>query len=610
LKNISRTQLLSVDITARHLASSVAASTMEGMNPHMLQELDSFSREDMSFNNTNRCLFPEESDGDYDGDDSTANGSAFDDDEDRSQYEEGVTSPTSVINTLADLASAKSTTIVMGDEGAEVALQDATNLPPSSTELTTTPNKTSVGALLGAPTASLLDIEKTPLRTPTHVQQQVQVTPSNCACFGCDEVGHAFVERTITTFLEEPAAEAASPFQTSCTDWQAWSYFFGSPYQPRHTPSPSKENIRSVLRHRASQSLRARKTAVRQLSKELAPFANSPARSPARAPSLFRNRSFSVSDHRSAIVRVSKEREPMQSSFTDVLQLCTMPENTTLESGDFVKTNLNHSMLGGGDDSACYDSDPEEFTRRRTGRSCADDLTGSDNSHLNRSLYLPAFPSPSRAFMDVHNDEVFSAIVQEIFNQTTTLVLHRCGHVAAPTEGPTRPIAIDAWLERGQNLAHSLIQPKWMWKHKPREIRGTLKLLKNPRVQAVELLDVTRILKLEHVHANSKYLHSSFTKSAHCFVIKTIHSEEICFEAPNESERDRLVYSLKVVIARFGAKVLVGDSQVYWEFFSMGDAAVPGRAPDFYGGDVLADKDDDEEDDLWKLDSSDSSNEE
>ena len=435
-------------------------------------------------------------------------------------------------------------------------------------------------------------------------------------------MGPAFLERTIQNLLAEPAvpnSEASSnqyPMAYSCTDWQAWSYFgFGantSPQQRGASPSPSKEHIRSNLRHRAAQSLRARKTAVRQLSKDLAPFCNSPARSPARAPSLFRNRSFSVSDHRSAISRVSKDKATttkavQRSSFTDVLQLCTMPENTTLETPDLLfRINPNSSLLA--DESICYDSGPEDFTRRRRHDDfLADDLSDSDNNSKKQRQPLPGIAaSPSKAMMDINNDEAFAAIVQEIFNQTTTLVLHpRC----TEDQQHARPLAIDAWLERGQNLSHSLIQPKWLWKPKPREngAAASLKLL-SPSLRSVELLDVTRILRMEDKADRTVH---PFAKPAHCFLIKTIHGDEFCFEAPNEAERDHLVYSLKLVIARFGAKVLVGDPQVYYEFFSMVDAGVPGSAPDIYGDMFLEQEEDveedEEEDELCMVESSDAS---
>jgi hypothetical protein len=166
-------------------------------------------------------------------------------------------------------------------------------------------------------------------------------------------------------------------------------------------------------------------------------------------------------------------------------------------------------------------------------------------------------------------------VVQEIFNQTTTLVLHPFSdpNFSRCSSKPARPVAVDAWLERGQQLAHALIQPKWMWKAKPRESNGLANFHKM-NLQGIELLDITRILKMEDIEGLSQ----SFARVSHCLVIKSIHNEELCFEAKSVEERNRLVYSLKLVIARFGAKVLVRDPDVYWEFFSMIEPA-PGAPP-------------------------------
>mmetsp|Transcript_3837 Transcript_3837/g.6788 ORF Transcript_3837/g.6788 Transcript_3837/m.6788 type:complete len:492 (-) Transcript_3837:378-1853(-) len=482
----------------------------------------------------------------------------------------------------------------MGEEGAEVALHDVTNLPflaaassedknSTTTSCYASDASTSSGSFRAFRTSSLLDGEKTPMRTPPHSRQPV--TPSTCELMGgCHESGHAFVEKTITTFLEDSSV-APGPFP-ACTDWQAWSYFgFNGHSDVQAAKSPSKENIRSVLRHRASQSLRTRKSAVRNIRKNLAPFGNtdSPARSPARAPSLFRNRSFSVSDHRSAIVRGSKDIKPMKSSFTDVLQLCTMPENTTLDSPEFIKLKPSTSNFHG--DDVCYDSDPEDFTRRR--RPVLSRSFSDNDGHCTQSDYPVISYSPSQALMDVNNDVVFQTIVQEVFNKTCTLVLHplseRPRASASGAIPPGRPVAIDAWLERGQNLTDHLLQPKWMWK--PQNIR-------NVSPQSIELLDITRILKVE----DSDRSNLPFAKPSHCFLVKSIHHEEFCFEAPNSMERDRLVYSLKLVIARFGTKVLVGDPQVYYEFFSNMEAGVPGEAPDLYGVQGYSNGDYDDED--------------
>jgi hypothetical protein len=582
---------------------------------------------DRNLDTTKRRLFPEEDDerasNNHDNDvvststsmDEETNVIQKETNEAQAQASEAptaVTSPTSVVNVITT-----STTILMGEEGAEVALlHDVTNLPPPD------PSNNSDSFRKTARNNSLLDVEKTPIRTPTNPRPPAVSTSSAATAhstWACDsttdglcddyEGGHAYLERTITTFLEDPVMVGSSSFPT-CTGWQAWSYFGFFDRQPQEgeLSTTSKENIRSVLRHRASQSLRTRKSAVRNLRRNLAPFVHSPARSPARAPSLFRNRSFSVSDHKSAIVRVSKDREPMRTSFADVLQLCTMPENTTLDSPEFFRVNTNTIL---GHDDICYDSDPEDFTRRRrsnfTTKSFVDD-NANNSSYYQRTEYPGISYSPSRALIDVNNDDIFHTIVQEVFNQTTTLVLHPSSSSSESTKprssykaGPTssRPIAVDAWLERGQNLTYRLIQPKWMWK--PKSVNGSNMPNVSVSPRCIELLDITRILKAEDSDKGS--ITQPFAKQSHCFLIKSIHNDEFCFEAPNSMERDRLVYALKLVIARFGAKILVGDPQVYWEFFSMADATVLGEAPDVLGVvcDEYDDYDDEEDDiDQWK----------
>jgi hypothetical protein len=214
-----------------------------------------------------------------------------------------VTSPTSVavvFGLYPDLTL--KSTIVMGDEGAEVALHDLMNVAGATQDGNLLSDPSSTDAYAAARTSSLLDVERTPARKSPRMSPRMATNSFVCGgndlLLGCDGDSHAFVERTIQTFLENSAPSPGS-FH-ACTDWQAWSYFgFGGEYtESPAEPSPSKENIRSVLRSRTFQSLRARKSAVRQLRKDLAPFADSPSRSPAPAPALIRIRSFSVSDHR------------------------------------------------------------------------------------------------------------------------------------------------------------------------------------------------------------------------------------------------------------------------------------------------------------------------
>lgn len=464
--------------------------------------------------------------------------------------------------------SPTSVAIVMGTEGAEVALQDRTN--HSFTD-----------PFAAVRTNSLLDVEKTPQRSRDFSSSSCFGTPTGA---GCGDFGQVSVEKTITSYLED---SAQNPFHSSCTDWQL--FFFGGCSQTASDPtypSPSTENIRNVLRRRASHNLRARK--VKQLRKDIAPFHSSPARSPAKAPALFRNRSFSISDHRSAIVRVSKDHEPSRrSSFTDVLQLCTMPEHTTLETPEFCRTEDNTLFRNDNSEDLGYDSDPEDFTRRRLlakKPTFSDERSKSEGFHNRGLSNLESIPSPNQALFDFQNDEMSATIVQEIFNKTSTLVFHPLSSTSSQAEigQSSRPIAVDAWLERGQHLAYSIIQPKWMWKAKPREKRGPSNLqMQMADLQGVELLDVTRILKVEDMAGEYSCGQPPFAKPSHCFLIKSIHNEELCFEAKSGEERDRLVYALKLVIARFGAKVLVGDPGIYTEFFSVVDGA-PGEAPQLY----------------------------
>eukprot|EP00536_Pseudo-nitzschia_multiseries_P007683 jgi/Psemu1/18504/gm1.18504_g len=429
----------------------------------------------------------------------------------------------------------------------------------------------------------LLDMEKTPSRSAT--KNNTNGTPSpflTCGGYGtclptCDDSDHVLVERKITDFLEDNSVSTPDAFKTKCTDWQAWSYFgLGRPETSPDDHNPSKENIRTTLRRRTSHSLRVRKSNVRQLKQNLAPFAQSPARSPARAPGLFKNRSFSVSDHRSAIVRVSKDKKPKRNSLTDVLELCTMYESVDLDSPDLVRKHTSSKL---NNEDISYDSDPEDFMRRRLA-SKVDKPDDNGTLHFREHGSLGYYHnSPGRSLLDAHNDEVFCNIVQEMFNQTTTLVLHPLLESNTAGSGllqSARPLAVDAWLERGQHLAYALIQPKWIWKAKPRmDLEGQSSLDQKFCLQGIELLDITKILKVEETEG----VDHSFAKPSHCFLIKSIDDEEFCFEAKSRQERDRVVSSLKLLIARFGAKVLTGDPEVYSEFFWMTDA-VPGDAPD------------------------------
>jgi hypothetical protein len=450
--------------------------------------------------------------------------------------------------------------IAMGEDGAEVSIDLSSLFITAPSEAFESPDYRALGEYRQE---SLLDADCTP--TPPSIKKY-DMRNLCCSMMGTHQedeytVGPgAEIERTISSFLEDSGN--VNP-KSGCQGWQAWSFLLESDVA---TENPSRESIKSNLRSRTC-NLGARKSRVRQLRKDFDPFANSPRRSP--APELVTSRSFSVADHGKGIARASKEKRKNRSSFANVLQLCTMPENATVESPLVVR----HRFDSPDKEDVCYDSDPEDFTRSGRGIS----------SHVNKEnlkkdqLYKYAYPrsvnaSPTGDIDDVNRDDAFKAVVQEIFNGLTTLIYHPT-KVENGEVYPMRPVAVDAWLERGQRLI-TIIQPKWMWKPKPRDAVG----VENHQlvaIKGIELLDITRILKVARV--NRTYY--PFAKPSNSFMIKTIDNEEFCFEAKSPVERDRLVYSLKLVIARFGAKVVMGDPNVYREFFASADG-VPGEAPD------------------------------
>lgn len=428
-------------------------------------------------------------------------------------------------------------TILMGETGAEVSLDF------SSMKLST-PQKQmpAPGRPVNVGQSSLLDTEATP--TPSKKRNLVDSPAWERWVDDDDGIStrSAYLECTIATLLEEP--EEIETQGGGCNDWQVWSFFLSS---DNRDGEPSTENIKSGLRNRAF-DLDGRKMRVHRLSQNLSPFASS------HSTPIYRSRSFSIEDHANAIVRVSKDK---RRSLASVLQLCTMPENVITESPIKRKRSQDGIVA-----DVCYDSDPEDFTRKRTSQRVEAQLQAEKENIQNYEKF--SYPrsistSPTGNWDDQLNEAAYRTVVQEFLNQTFTLIFHP-NSKRMPQSGRVpqgAPVGVHAWLERGQQL-YDPIQPKWMWRAKPGTGTGI------QIVSGIELLDISRIWKLHKVDRTVYPL----AKPRHCFVVKTIDKEEYCFEAKSTMELNRVVYSLKLVIARFGAKVLMADHSVYDEFFA------------------------------------------
>jgi hypothetical protein len=155
-------------------------------------------------------------------------------------------------------------------------------------------------------------------------------------------------------------------------------------------------------------------------------------------------------------------------------------------------------------------------------------------------------------------------------NETITLLLYPSAKNSSGGPSAKSPLAVNVWIERGQRL-QTIIQPKLMWKpvHRPRPQEAATKSMSLPAAHSIELLDITRILKVGRIDRQRHF----FAKPMHCFVIRTIDDDdELFFEAKSFAERNRLVYSLKLLVARFGAKIIVADESLFDEFFSTTDS--------------------------------------
>ncbi len=496
---------------------------------------------------TRRCLFPEEVD------DSTSFESELDSvgliiSTDPHAFLDHRCSPTGVLDYYhMHEKPPLHSTIEVGEDGAEVTL----SLVAPNSAMTPLHK----GLWLGqCRHNSLMDVDWTPTPPPCKPKSSDQNfvdgwcgnTSTSCISEDVYEVPSAQdLEEAISSFLGDNSDSVG--FRV-CSDWQEC---FLSTSNISQVDSTAIETIRVKMRKRVL-NMKDRKTRVHQMRRDLSPFNRSPGRF---SPQLVRSRSFSISDHASAIVRQSTEPQRRRSSF-NVLQLCSLPENVVSDSPMILRYNT-----GVDQQDVCYDSDPEDFARLRSPRRMH---TRQDNNTAH------TYPSNIRPRTSI-DEFALCNTVQELLNRTLTLVYHPVS--TERSVEPSNPVALDAWVERGQIL-NELIQPKWMWRPKSKyHSRGPL--VQAGTVRSIELLDITRITKVTQV---DRKLYP-FAKPFRSFLIRNIDAEEYCFEANSSEQCDHIVYSLKLAIARFGSLVITANRKVYEEFFVI-EGCVPGEPPE------------------------------
>lgn len=170
-------------------------------------------------------------------------------------------------------------------------------------------------------------------------------------------------------------------------------------------------------------------------------------------------------------------------------------------------------------------------------------------------------PSLNMETFQINDVRMVSDLIDDMMLNEIPCILH-----SATTKTCKHPIIIKAWFEMGSCLKNTLVQPKFVWRSITSEFssrRDTINSIQRP--DSIELLDIVRILK---PHNETTRLAHSFVKLSHSFSLLTNNGEEYLFELASEEERDKFVFSFKLLIARLASKIIIGDKDVFEEFFS------------------------------------------
>lgn len=126
------------------------------------------------------------------------------------------------------------------------------------------------------------------------------------------------------------------------------------------------------------------------------------------------------------------------------------------------------------------------------------------------------------------------------------------------------PVSVQCWFEMGYRLPCLLVHPKFMWRETYLPDIDHRKLSASCQTpSSLDILSIVRVLIPPELDRST----FPFAKLDHTFIIKTNKGSDV-FEAHSTKERDWFVHGLKLVIARLASMVIVGDDQMFLEFFT------------------------------------------
>ena len=152
-------------------------------------------------------------------------------------------------------------------------------------------------------------------------------------------------------------------------------------------------------------------------------------------------------------------------------------------------------------------------------------------------------------------------------NERFTLMWHR---TQTQKDQNLSPLCVRVWIESGVYLNDgTFLLPKLTWS---KASQGDP--LTHTTLDKIDLLDICRIRPTMNI---DRRLHP-FALTQKSFYVET-QSEVFVFQAQTIEERDRIVYGLKLVVARLASLLMLRDIRAADEFFGAFSSTVPGEAP-------------------------------
>lgn len=268
------------------------------------------------------------------------------------------------------------------------------------------------------------------------------------------------------------------------------------------------------------------------------------------------------------------------------MQTCIRP---SIFSGFFTKSDRNGNAQSPSEDTSSdlyYDSDPgtrhrnvdaselrktiviDHSSRSRTLGAVSDitsDLRRLESDSLATKMSL--IQSLDVDSFDVNDSQATSQLISELITSNFSFIWHTKEAIQNLSgSSNATPHRIKSWFEMGSCLKKTLLQPKFVWRSNDNVLfpsrQSKMKSIHKP--ESVELLNIVRIVAPTEIDRQKH----PFVKKDCAFYIITNTEEEFLFETATKDERTKFLFVFKLMVARLASKIIVGDKDVFDEFFT------------------------------------------